>query len=307
MKNEAKNICYLIDSENISDVWVELINALRPTDSIIVFYTGKSSHLSCEKVRRLMESDRKSISWISCYNDSSNALDFQLVTELGSMAAKGLVDEYVIVSNDKGFDAVVKYWKREGKLIRRIKDGECVRQAKLIEQAEANQERKAPDPKPIHAKTSAEKVAAVKKVKAAQVNLSEVGVGTNINSVLSVLCKSIPIEQSPLLNNALILLFTPTQGTKIYNKLKRHPDYCNTLSQRLLPDKNKRIENYIGLILKVNKINTENAYEISKILSKRPKYDGNKIRKDFVAVFGEEDGIKIFNLIKRHNSIINKI
>lgn len=342
MSNNLNNICYLIDSENVGDAWVDLLDTLRPTDHIIVFYSDKSHHLSCESVRRIMENGKDCISWILCYNDNPNALDFQLVTELGSMAAKGLSDEYVIVSNDKGFDSVVRYWSREGKNIRRIKDYECAKQThkndgvsvgKPAAQSSdskspvaAEQKHEIPIGKstapssnsrpPVTAeqkqvKTLPEKVFTEKitpvKVKAAQINNAEAVLTPNIISVLTVLCKSIPIEQTPLLSNSLNALFSQHQGSKIYNRLKELPDYCRTLTQKLIPNKNKRIENYISLVLRLNKFNSVDALDVYRIYFKRKKYDGNKIRSELIKEFGEDEGAKIFKALKKHYSILNKI
>ena len=38
---------YLIDSENISDEWVDILDTMETQDVIFVFYTGKSTHINC--------------------------------------------------------------------------------------------------------------------------------------------------------------------------------------------------------------------------------------------------------------------
>ena len=49
-----------------------------------------------------------------------NAEDFHLISMLGIKMAKGNYSEAVIVSNDKGFDAAVKYFNTEGYKVRRV-------------------------------------------------------------------------------------------------------------------------------------------------------------------------------------------
>lgn len=115
---------YLIDSENINDVWVEILHCLGDKDEILVFYTDKSAHMGYERIIRLMEQKRGVIRWIRCF-EGQNALDFQLVTELGSRIGQEPKREYIIVSNDTGYDAVVRYWQQKEFRVRRMKGVEC--------------------------------------------------------------------------------------------------------------------------------------------------------------------------------------
>lgn len=46
---------YLIDSENINDVWVELLQVLEDEDEILVFYTDKSAHMGYDRIVCLMD------------------------------------------------------------------------------------------------------------------------------------------------------------------------------------------------------------------------------------------------------------
>lgn len=114
---------YLIDSENVNDAWVELLPVLEGGDRITVFYTDKSPHMCYQHVIALLEKERE-IRFIKCF-EGNNALDFQLVSELGYMLCEMPDYEYVIVSNDTGFDAIVKYWEKRGRKVSRIKGREC--------------------------------------------------------------------------------------------------------------------------------------------------------------------------------------
>ena len=44
---------YLVDSENVGDIWVPLLVASQPDEEVIVFYTQKSPHMNYENVRLL--------------------------------------------------------------------------------------------------------------------------------------------------------------------------------------------------------------------------------------------------------------
>lgn len=122
-ENEMRRT-YLIDSENINDVWVELLQVLEDEDEILVFYTDKSAHMGYDRIVCLMEQKRGTVHWIKCF-EGQNALDFQLVTELGSCLSRNGSREYIIVSNDTGYDAVVRYWQQKGCSVRRIKGADC--------------------------------------------------------------------------------------------------------------------------------------------------------------------------------------
>ena len=78
---------YLIDSENINDVWVELLQVLEDRDEILVFYTDKSAHMGYDRIVCLMEQKRGAVHWIKCF-EGQNALDFQLVTELEAVCLR---------------------------------------------------------------------------------------------------------------------------------------------------------------------------------------------------------------------------
>jgi hypothetical protein len=117
---------YLVDSENVGDVWVPLLVSAEQEDQVIVFYTPKSPHMSYENVRMLKETEREA-EFIKCF-EGNNALDFQLVSELGYRLNQDKECEYVIVSNDTGFDAVVRYWTRLEMPVRRLSGKECHKQ-----------------------------------------------------------------------------------------------------------------------------------------------------------------------------------
>ena len=114
---------YLIDSENVGDFWIPLLELPADKSELIVFYTRNSPHMSYDSLIRLKESDR-TVTFIKCY-EGTNSLDFQLVSELGYLIGKNESGSFVIVTNDTGFDAAVKYWRRNKKSVKRITGKEC--------------------------------------------------------------------------------------------------------------------------------------------------------------------------------------
>ena len=109
---------YLIDSENVGDFWIPLLDLPADRAELIVFYTKNSPHMSYDSLIKLKESDRK-VTFIKCY-EGTNALDFQLCSELGFLIAQNPGDEFIIVTNDTGYDAAVKYWRRKEYSVKRI-------------------------------------------------------------------------------------------------------------------------------------------------------------------------------------------
>lgn len=141
MKKTKTGRRYFIDSENVHSLWLNLQMIIAEEDQIMVFYTDNSPNMKYEHIMDLMKLGEDRIRFIKCYQ-GHNALDFQLVTELGASIAREPECEYVIVTNDTGFDAVVKYWLREGMNISRLKGAECQKLAQRQEKAAATEHRK---------------------------------------------------------------------------------------------------------------------------------------------------------------------
>ncbi len=358
----TNSVYYLVDSENIGDGWVELVTVASKNDRILVFYTDKSIHISCAKARMLQECDPDLIEWIPCSAGTKNALDFQLVTQLGAIIPRHAASEYVIFSNDNGFDVVVDYWCKNG--VRVSKEHKAAARQQTVPQAAQStpkQIQQSAHLPPVPQITAAQQMAqskpvvsakAVKTVKAAKqtaktvklpkvkaaakvktaeptsaapkeettakkpqtkqaadraLNPTDVGLSSRTLSILSILGKSLPIEPSTLLNNALNLIFTPKDGAEIYNKLKQLPEYRQLLCKKLLQSRSDRVRNYIVLILTTNKLDAKCEHEIYEIVKKFPGTDANKIRSEFMQAFGNEKGQEYFKLIKRHLSIIKRI
>ena len=116
---------YLVDSENVNDNWLMLFELADETDRIIVFYTQKSPHMSYPSVVKLMNSSL-SIKFEECF-EGTNALDFQLVSYLGYLMKNDetVENEYIIMTNDNGFDAAVNFWKKRGFPVSKINVNYC--------------------------------------------------------------------------------------------------------------------------------------------------------------------------------------
>lgn len=105
---------YLVDTENVGSTFAQDLIKIGDLDRVIVFESDKSA-----KIKVLFSEAEKITKWgkletVHIKNVAANAMDFTLVTILGSLIAKNKYKEYVIISNDNGYNTVVEYWKDKG-------------------------------------------------------------------------------------------------------------------------------------------------------------------------------------------------
>lgn len=109
---------YLIDYENVHEGGLSGVKDLPEGDKVIVFYGDKIKSISFDVHIQMMNS-KAVVEFIETHKTAKNYLDFQLGTYLGFLVGSGSRDDFVIVSNDTGFDSVVDFWKDRGKSITR--------------------------------------------------------------------------------------------------------------------------------------------------------------------------------------------
>ncbi|MDE6852344.1 MAG: hypothetical protein K2J67_07635 [Lachnospiraceae bacterium] len=110
---------YLVDTENVGSVWVDLIPTMAKQDCLLLFYTVNSSGISYEDLLKLAGQEQK-YQMIPCFT-GRNGLDFQLVSYLGYLIKSNARAEYIIISNDIGYDAVVRFWSEKEISVTRVK------------------------------------------------------------------------------------------------------------------------------------------------------------------------------------------
>ena len=111
---------YLVDTENVGTAWKELLPERGVKDMIILFYTENSPGISYVDLNVIRQYP-SSFDMILCY-PGKNGLDFQMISYLGYLIKTAPKTEYVIISNDTGYDAAVKFWRdREIEVCRRSK------------------------------------------------------------------------------------------------------------------------------------------------------------------------------------------
>ena len=98
------------------------IQTVNEDDRYYIFYSDACSNISEEILQRIRDQGG-TVELYKVDNGASNALDFQLSSYLGYII-RGRIhmdDEFIIVSKDKGYDVVCKFWKRKGFRTTRMK------------------------------------------------------------------------------------------------------------------------------------------------------------------------------------------
>ena len=288
---------YLIDSENISDEWVDILDTMETQDVIFVFYTGKSTHINCERAHKLMRNGIGRVQWIKCF-EGNNALDFQLVTELGAMIGLGKAAEYIIVSKDNGYNPVVRYWNGRGIAV-----------SKKATRADKKQE------EPVEAITKA----AVQKVSLERAEMPLPEKGEKVHFVdsakaafsvgfLGEVLKSVDIMDSTLLYAVLTAFEGQAAGAEDYRQLRDLSGEEKAALRGLrLQDKHERGVNYVRLIVRRNNRAADDVEKLYETILRSSKKNKDKYRKALVEKFGKESGENYYSMTKSHYNYVKKV
>lgn len=112
---------YFVDTENVADDWIALLPYIRRSDRILLFFTPKSAGSTSLFALMCAQKKHARVEYILCRNGTPNALDFQIVTELGRRVTLRPQDRCVIVSRDAGFAPAISYWQDRGISIEQAK------------------------------------------------------------------------------------------------------------------------------------------------------------------------------------------
>ena len=108
---------YLVDYENIGIEGIKALKDIKGKDVIIIFYSENSS----QSLPLDIFNEQTNCYAIKVNIGTKNALDFQLSSYLGYLIAASLdLDEYIIVSNDTGYDCLCDYWKAHSIKVKRL-------------------------------------------------------------------------------------------------------------------------------------------------------------------------------------------
>jgi hypothetical protein len=117
---------FLIDFENVqSSACVGILNYMREDDYVVIFYSDKCKNISLDVLEEFLKAKVK-IATVKAIVGTKDALDFQLSSYLGCLIAKRIKEgankdeSYFVVSRDKGYDCMCKFWANQGIKVARI-------------------------------------------------------------------------------------------------------------------------------------------------------------------------------------------
>ncbi len=307
---------YFIDSENVGDSWVSLLSVISDEDELLVFYTKKSPHMNYRNVVLLMESSKK-IQFIECL-EGNNALDFQLSTELGFRLSNIKDDAFVIVSNDNGYNAVVKYWSSRNINVSRVTGKEL---ASLPESNTHTDEpasletatpvtmpaaKAATEPVTVQAdlpkepKTTSPAADAEKPSEPAKAIVDD-----NARELLFIFGKANLQE----LHESLQQLYGAKNATPIYNDLKSGNAYGDFLAAHAPMSLNEKRDKYCSIVFSVSLPGESIPDGFSEHLwnSWNEKKNLNSLRSSLQQKYGKNKSSKYYTVFKVHIKIIANI
>jgi hypothetical protein len=106
----------LVDFENVQRFDLARLD----NDVRIVIYVGASQKsVPIELVKRLQDLGKR-VEWQKVEGNGSNALDFFIACHLGRVLEQSLQIQCIVLSNDKGFDPLLRHLNQSGLKCRRI-------------------------------------------------------------------------------------------------------------------------------------------------------------------------------------------
>ena len=127
--SKKKRRYFLVDYENVKTEGFQGIDELEKSDTVIIFYSANADKMTFQLHTQIIETKAK-ISYFGVETIGQNALDFQLSSYIGYIIGKKSGCECFIVSNDRGFENVCNFWRKNGVRIRIIPDiSKCGKEA----------------------------------------------------------------------------------------------------------------------------------------------------------------------------------
>ena len=281
---------YFIDSENVGDSWISLLDTVADDDEIIVFFTDKSPHMNYNNVVILTDyfsnNTKKKPTFIKCC-EGSNALDFQLSTELGFRVHDINDGEYIIFANDNGYEAVINYWKKRGITIQHLRPNANSQMSPTV---------------PL---TPNNTVVAPKQLENTKPELDSGSVPSSALEILYILGR----DNLQNLHLALQQLYGTKKGKNYYNAFKTSSSYNNFLAGHKAMSKNEKQKEYCSIVFKLDTSNIQMPKDFSVFVMKSwsKKKNLNSLRASLQGKYGKDMSEKYYSIIKKHVKIMDKI
>lgn len=297
---------YLVDSENVGDVWVPLLAATREEDLVLIFYTQKSPHMNYETLRLLKETQKEPV-FVKCF-EGNNALDFQLVTELGYRLREDKNCDFVIISNDTGYDAVTRYWNERKMSVSRLSGADCAKQLSdknTNEKIEtAFQPEEAVDAVTKKTKTVS-KAPKVKKTAKTQQPSKE----NETDAIVRQLCSCIGKDKLAEFHNAMLVFFGRNAGNALYRTVKTDPKWDTYWSGAAERSQKEKFDIYCKTVFAHSEPAIDYPKDFAAFLVKAgvKRENLNSLGAALRARYGKDKGAKYYSLIKPHVKVINRM
>jgi hypothetical protein len=275
---------YFIDSENVGDNWIFLLDTVAVSDEIFVFYTAKSPHMNYKNLITLKESP-KDVTFIECC-EGNNALDFQLCTELGYQVHGSADNEYIIVTNDTGYDAVVKYWKERDIAIKRMAGKACIQKQQSTSKKDLPTSVVIEDAKPAPSKNPND------------------GIPKEAKEIFYILGR----DQLQPLHESLQQIYGK-QGGNYYNSFKSDATYSNYIANHKKKSLEEKQKSYCQIVFAHAKNKVAMPADFPEFVTEtwNKKKNLNSFRASLQTKYGKEASEKYYSLIKAHIKILDKI
>ena len=311
---------YFIDSENVGDNWIALLNKAAAEDTILVYYTMKSPHMNYRNIILLKESD-KEVTFIEC-NYGNNALDFQLCTDLGYRVHNIGDGEFIIVSNDTGYDAVVRFWRKRGVSVKRIKGNACAAvdtyEEPMDEEEIVSPEAVAAAPEVIAPKTAVAPLPAPADNTVAEDNAPSLDAPVSepaseestkeasLDEAKEILY-CIGLDNLGDLHDALKKIFGEQSGKTFYTEFKTKSSYKTFISKHKKMSRDEKQKLYTDVVFKESKLDMPKGFTEFLNKSWKAKPNLNSLRSALLGKYPKNQAREYYDLIKAHIKILNNL
>ena len=96
---------FLVDGDNNIGTGLEGIDMLSEQDTVLIFY--QKTGLALSKIQKLCAGTKANVQYVESVRGGKNAIDFQIITELGVLVGRRETDYAYVISQDKGYAASI--------------------------------------------------------------------------------------------------------------------------------------------------------------------------------------------------------
>lgn len=116
----------LVDYENVNNLGLFGASYLNEQDKLVLFYSQYANKITEYNLKILRDSGSK-LELVRLERQGKNGIDFYIASKIGYLAGLGTEKQIGIVSNDKGYQAVIDYWGLTGIDIRIVQGKDIAR------------------------------------------------------------------------------------------------------------------------------------------------------------------------------------